>query len=65
MRILRPVIGAQALLMPTREANGLQGIVTLHALVGIDLRRLFSTTTKISYAGYRFPPEREGCHDGR
>ena len=28
----------------------------LHALAGIDLRRLFSTMTKISYSRYRFPP---------
>ena len=27
------------------------------ALAGLDLWRLFSTMTKISYAGYRFPPE--------
>jgi hypothetical protein len=27
------------------------------ALAWLDLRRLFSTMTKISYAGYRFPPE--------
>ena len=27
------------------------------ALAGLDLWRLFSTTSKISYAGYRFPPE--------
>ena len=27
------------------------------ALAGLDLWRLFSTMTKLSYAGYRFPPE--------
>src|SRR5450631_3842676 len=27
------------------------------ALAALDLRRLFSTMSKISYAGYRFPPE--------
>ena len=27
------------------------------ALAGLDLWRLFSTMSKISYAGYRFPPE--------
>ena len=27
------------------------------ALAELDLWRLFSTMTKISYAGYRFPPE--------
>jgi putative transposase len=27
------------------------------ALAGLDVWRLFSTMTKISYAGYRFPPE--------
>ena len=27
------------------------------ALAGLDLLRLFSTMSKISYAGYRFPPE--------
>ena len=27
------------------------------ALAGLDLWHLFSTMTKISYAGYRFPPE--------
>ena len=27
------------------------------ALAGLDLWRLFSTMTKISYAGYRFPPD--------
>ena len=27
------------------------------ALAGLDLWRLFSTISKISYAGYRFPPE--------
>ena len=27
------------------------------ALAGLDLWRLFSTMSKISYRGYRFPPE--------
>ena len=27
------------------------------ALAGLDLWRLFATMTKISYAGYRFPPD--------
>ena len=27
------------------------------ALAGLDLWRVFSTMTTISYAGYRFPPE--------
>jgi transposase-like protein len=32
------------------------GIVTA-SLAELELRRLFSRMTKISYAGYRFPPE--------
>jgi putative transposase len=31
--------------------------VSSSAPVGLDLWRLFSTMSKISYAGYRFPPE--------
>src|SRR5271155_4551375 len=34
----------------------LGGIVTA-ALAGLELRRLFSMMSKVSYAGYRFPPE--------
>jgi len=39
MRILRPVIGAQALLMPTRETNGPQGRPVRPEFVGDDRRR--------------------------
>jgi len=35
----------------------LVGALSRSALAGLDLWRLFSTMSKISYAGYRFPPE--------
>ena len=46
------------------KVNGYDVFISPHylalsrpALAGLDLWRLFSTMTKINYAGYRFPPE--------
>jgi hypothetical protein len=42
---------------PMRSLIAIKRALSRSALAELDLWRLFSTMSKISYAGYRFPPE--------
>jgi len=56
-RAVPAVVEAPVAFGPLIPFGSLHRALSRSALAGLDLWRLFSTMSKISYAGYRFPPE--------